>query len=214
MKKALLLTLFAMASSFTSFGQAIDTVFVRSNGNNTEVIAKVWLQQQGFNINISSRTSNDTIYLTSCYFEGPQATPQLVTDTFQLGSLSTNIRTLHFTALKTHDQNHQNHSQCYANWPNIAIINFEITQPLGIKKELLNAAPALYPNPVREMLTIESAPLKQISLYDLSGKQIRTEIYYGETSVKMDVSSMSEGLYFLEIISDDGKISKKRLLKN
>ena len=67
---------------------------------------------------------------------------------------------------------------------------------------------SIYPNPVSETLFIssENIPIQQMSIYSLSGKKV---MEVSENTGSIDVSSLSEGMYFLEIFSEGGKSVKK-----
>ena len=66
----------------------------------------------------------------------------------------------------------------------------------------------VYPNPVSDRLFIasEGVPIEKITVYSISGIQVI------ETSVdtnSINVSGLSEGLYFIEIFSSEGKSVQK-----
>lgn len=70
----------------------------------------------------------------------------------------------------------------------------------------------LYPNPVKDMLHISSDQnIKELSFYNTSGKnalQIKNE------NGKVDISSLPQGLYFVQSIGADGKtIGVQKLFK-
>ncbi len=71
---------------------------------------------------------------------------------------------------------------------------------------------AIYPNPVSEELFIasEGIVIEKISVYSISGNQV-TEASVNVNSI--DVSGLSEGLYFIEISSSEGK-SVQKFVKN
>lgn len=71
---------------------------------------------------------------------------------------------------------------------------------------------SIYPNPVSDQLFIssENLQIEKISIYSMSGKQV-LETELEEESV--DVSNLSEGLYFIEITSKEGK-SQQKFIKN
>ncbi|GHC42966.1 T9SS type A sorting domain-containing protein [Ulvibacter litoralis] len=66
----------------------------------------------------------------------------------------------------------------------------------------------VFPNPASEQLVItsENLQIETITIYEVSGK-IVTQFKTVEGSV--DVSSLSEGVYFIEINSEEGKHIKK-----
>ncbi len=70
----------------------------------------------------------------------------------------------------------------------------------------------LFPNPVSSQLfiTSESATIEKIKVYSISGKQV---IEASANINSIDVSNLSEGLYFIEISSSEGK-SVQKFIKN
>ena len=71
---------------------------------------------------------------------------------------------------------------------------------------------AVYPNPVTETLIItsEGIPIEKIRVYSISGQII---LAFENVQNSIDVSSLSEGLYFLEIFSSEGKSIQKIIIK-
>ena len=212
MRKALLFfLLLGILSPKTGFGQEILSLRIQySNpGLNTdlEVVAFVEMRSSpSGRIGYSSSISNDTLYLHACYYSGRLLGYSYIRDTLQVGSLPSTVRGLHF---KTYRANLQNICDSI-------IIDKKITAigPLGIKNLSQPSALTFYPNPVTEMLWIESSSLKQISLRDLSGKLIFTNFYQGETTAKLNVASLPKGFYLLETVNRNGQRTLQRLLKN
>jgi heat shock protein HslJ len=89
---------------------------------------------------------------------------------------------------------------------------------LVLKNYVLNVAEkdkfniAVYPNPVTDMLfiTSEGNTIESIKIYSLDGTQI---IEAKSNVISIDVSNLSEGLYFIEISSSEGK-SVQKFVKN
>ena len=67
----------------------------------------------------------------------------------------------------------------------------------------------LYPNPAQKYLQINSDsdnPIDQITISDLSGKIILVQTQNTNT---LNIEPLSNGMYFLEILSGDKKVTKK-----
>lgn len=66
----------------------------------------------------------------------------------------------------------------------------------------------IYPNPVASELFIasENAQIENIRIYSISGKQVLDDSNFENS---LDVSGLSEGVYFLEIYSSEGKSVQK-----
>ncbi|MBK8585629.1 MAG: T9SS type A sorting domain-containing protein [Bacteroidetes bacterium] len=72
----------------------------------------------------------------------------------------------------------------------------------------------LFPNPASDKLLIEinSGILQKITVYDLTGKLVQT-FSCNTSSQELDISTLSPGLYFLDVISDQ-RTFRKRFVKN
>lgn len=71
---------------------------------------------------------------------------------------------------------------------------------------------SIYPNPVKDLFTIESVDLiSQIGLFDLQGRLLETQIVNGQ-SVSFDLSPRASGLYFLKVTTSKG-IETVKLVK-
>lgn len=78
----------------------------------------------------------------------------------------------------------------------------------------------IYPNPTAESVFIEwendsLSYLKNIILFDITGKQIR-EVSVGESDLQfiLDLSSQKNGIYTVELIFTDNKRRSYKVLKN
>lgn len=70
----------------------------------------------------------------------------------------------------------------------------------------------IYPNPNNGRFVIElNNPTRQtIQIYDVNGKLVLTQILNGKTNI--DARSLNEGVYNMNIISDDGVVNKKLMI--
>ncbi|NHN24973.1 T9SS type A sorting domain-containing protein [Flavobacterium jejuense] len=73
---------------------------------------------------------------------------------------------------------------------------------------------AIYPNPVKDKLTIQSNSdnsIQSIAIYDLSGRLVQKNILENNTmtSYVLDMSTLNTGTYLLQLYSTEGTILKK-----
>ena len=68
-------------------------------------------------------------------------------------------------------------------------------------------AVALYPNPVKDRLTVKAENLQSVEIYNLMGQQVLIS-----TSSVIDMSVLNQGIYFVRIYAD-GKTVTKRVVK-
>lgn len=88
---------------------------------------------------------------------------------------------------------------------------------LAVNDELLNAALAVYPNPVRDQLNIkklQNINLIDATIYDITGRKV-TNIDLSQTVSKNNISfsHMPGGIYFLKITDNQGGSIAKKLIK-
>lgn len=82
--------------------------------------------------------------------------------------------------------------------------------------ELVNKKINIYPNPVGEMLLIETNDLKSIQkavINDVSGKRIKEVVFdnFKET-MQLDVSDLAQGVYLMQFYTNEG-IAIKKIIK-
>ena len=66
----------------------------------------------------------------------------------------------------------------------------------------------VYPNPAKEVLNISTTLNIEVSLYDMSGKKLRSKV----TDKQIDLRNLPQGIYFLQI-NYEGKIYNKKIIK-
>tara|TARA_B100000809_G_scaffold141989_1_gene139559 strand:- start:150 stop:1268 length:1119 start_codon:yes stop_codon:yes gene_type:complete len=65
----------------------------------------------------------------------------------------------------------------------------------------------IYPNPTTNQLTIDSElAISKVSIVDLTGKTIKT---HNQLASVVDVADLPNGIYFIQIIAEEGTITKK-----
>lgn len=73
----------------------------------------------------------------------------------------------------------------------------------------------LYPNPVKENLTINKASNQSVTatLYDVNGKQLQSHSLENSFST-IDVRALTHGLYFVVFVNEQGDRVSKKFIKN
>jgi hypothetical protein len=69
----------------------------------------------------------------------------------------------------------------------------------------------VFPNPTYNEIVISGVLIKSIILYDNFGKEITSKIDYTENI--LNISDLSNGMYFLKVISIDGAIYTQKIIK-
>ena len=73
---------------------------------------------------------------------------------------------------------------------------------------LTDASEMIYPNPTDGIINIKMAEFKEATIYNLSGKRIMRS-----TDNRIDVSSLSEGVYIIKLENRSGEGFSTRLIK-
>ena len=71
----------------------------------------------------------------------------------------------------------------------------------------------LYPNPANHIVNIKpsnAVVITSVDLFDVSGKKFFIELSNENT---INVSNLSDGIYLLNIFSENGSVSKKLIVK-
>lgn len=69
----------------------------------------------------------------------------------------------------------------------------------------------VFPNPASGMLTVSGAPLRQIEIFDLFGRQILKETCHS-SAIQLDVASLAAGVYVLRVVDDAMNIHTHRVI--
>lgn len=88
---------------------------------------------------------------------------------------------------------------------------FNVTDTSSVDDSLEEAL-KIYPNPSSGLFTIEFSQKSSYSLYNLSGKLIKTGPLDDNSSI-LDLSSLSNGMYFLSIEVNDTTLTRKLIKK-
>jgi hypothetical protein len=72
----------------------------------------------------------------------------------------------------------------------------------------------VFPNPAKDVITITSSEKNYtINIYDISSRKIFSTINPNE-STNIDISSFSEGIYYIELIKDNTTLYHQKFIKN
>lgn len=77
------------------------------------------------------------------------------------------------------------------------------------------AAFSMYPNPCNSgevMLTFDRAESREVSVFDIAGKNLRT-VSASQSSLRLDLSGLSRGIYVVKVAGNSGSYSQKLILE-
>ena len=89
--------------------------------------------------------------------------------------------------------------------------NSIINESLSTQKLTTNASIFLYPNPVKNNITIDGlkiSELTEIKIFNITGEMVKS-LTSNEVKVNIDLSHLLNGVYLLEIAGNDGLIREK-----
>ncbi len=100
----------------------------------------------------------------------------------------------------------------------INIDNFKVEDANSISLQELEQRPAFsfYPNPAQSFIQIDfdKADLETMAIYDLKGTEVFRANIYQNSSLSIDISGLSEGMYVIEAQSKDEVYREKLLVKH
>lgn len=74
----------------------------------------------------------------------------------------------------------------------------------------------IYPNPASDHLSLSSKDIHgtiEVRIFNVEGKLLKKRYSNGKNDFQMDISSLSSGLYFLKIQTEEGNVVVKKFLK-
>jgi len=112
-----------------------------------------------------------------------------------------------------------NASQMDHKFDNIKITGLK-TVPTNIIALTINEQLAqsfnLYPNPATNIVNItnnENISIKQVEIYDVTGKLINTQNFNNETEIQLNIEALTSGTYLLHLQTNEGTTIKKLIKK-
>lgn len=88
-----------------------------------------------------------------------------------------------------------------------ATLRFVVSGTLGINDQVIANDVQLFPNPVKDVLTVSSTTVvvNDLAIYDITGKLILKETFPQEVSLQF----LTAGVYFAQFTTDQGNVTKK-----
>lgn len=85
---------------------------------------------------------------------------------------------------------------------------------LGLDKFSETTNLMAYPNPTSDFLTVAGKNITEITIFDMSGKQVMTKKVTITDNLNLDVSLLSTGIYLLNAVNDSGLKSALKFSKH
>ncbi len=115
--------------------------------------------------------------------------------------------------------NHGQQYRCVINAGNCvdssAIVQLNVTNPSGIAKSELTDKVSVYPNPVSSYAFVKSDKNLSFSIISITGQRIPLDTIQKTDSntYVLDLSMLQEGIYFMELTSEEGQSTVRKLIK-
>ena len=81
----------------------------------------------------------------------------------------------------------------------------------GAVGEMSASAYKVYPNPVKEILTIKGDNMSQVMIYNSLGQLVKSFEAYDDV-IEVNVENFQKGMYFINIINDNGELASKKVI--
>jgi hypothetical protein len=69
----------------------------------------------------------------------------------------------------------------------------------------------VYPNPVKDVLTIKGENMSQVVIYNSLGQMVKS-IEANDDIVDVNVENFQNGMYFINIIDDNGRHTARKVI--
>lgn len=92
----------------------------------------------------------------------------------------------------------------------LGLLGYNLNLDILANNEVSNekATVLVYPNPVVDVVKIDSKNLKSVALYDMNGKKLLES-----NKTEINVSQLPKGVYVLRIVTSDNSIVSKKIIK-
>ncbi|HNP97991.1 MAG TPA: T9SS type A sorting domain-containing protein [Bacteroidia bacterium] len=155
------------------------------------------------------------------YQAGPwewyDSTTVYMTAMFGLGFTQGHCDTIWANSLATNPDMSRNKALAYIDTI-MGYVNHRIALSLNLttgidNSSLLRSTLKVFPNPASEYITVDASaaasPVRSLSLYDVSGRLVRSLERLDDTKLMIDVRSLDAGSYFMKIKFDSGEVIEK-----
>ena len=87
--------------------------------------------------------------------------------------------------------------------------------PLGVENNFMKEEVNIYPTPSTDKIYITHTNSEEIEikLFDIIGKQVNATIKNKNLITEIDVSGLSEGIYFVSVKTSEGILTKKIIVQ-
>ena len=91
-----------------------------------------------------------------------------------------------------------------------ASVLLSVTDGVSVNETLTTETYNIFPNPVKDVLTVKGENMKQVVIYNSVGQMVET-INATENEVKVNVNSYKNGMYFINVIDNNGEMTTTKV---
>lgn len=144
----------------------------------------------------------------------PTTAGTLITETFKYtipesigdpNGVKVDLNNVHFLAFVTESQ-----VGGVKTMPVLNVCQLEHVENNVSVEETLGSSVSVYPNPVKDILTITADNINQVVMYNSLGQVVKT-VKCDDSNININVSDLENGMYFVNIIDNDGNVSTNKV---
>lgn len=144
----------------------------------------------------------------------PTTVGTLITKTYEysipakIGSpngVEVDLNNIHFLAFVS-----ENNVSGSMSMPILNVCKLEHVEDNVSVKEIVETSVNVYPNPVKDVLTIAADNVKQVVMYNSLGQVVKI-VKGDDSNMNINVSDLQNGMYFVNIIDNDGNVSTNKV---
>ena len=96
-------------------------------------------------------------------------------------------------------------------WSAVREIEFYETRTVSVDENALPISPTIYPVPAKNVLHIDNIkPFNSLTIHDINGHKVLEQTLSNSViEVKLDISSISNGIYFITLFGEQQYQSKQ-----
>ena len=91
-----------------------------------------------------------------------------------------------------------------------ASVLLSVTDGVSVNETLTTETYNIFPNPVKDVLTVKGENMKQVVIYNSVGQMVET-INCDQDEVRVNVSSFKNGMYFISVIDNNGAMTTSKV---
>ena len=88
--------------------------------------------------------------------------------------------------------------------------NISTKEGYAAVEEMTNETYKVYPNPVKDILTIEGENVEQVNVYNTMGQLVKT-VKCNDNTVNVNVNDLQSGMYIVNVIDNNGEVSTSKV---